>query len=133
MVCASAMSFLDGKICALQEPSVTIIIIIINSHWLRCEHCSSWLYCHFDGAFPSYPSASLCTYRTSRALRFSREKLLEILKRNLRSVGNRSFSFIAPSVWNSLPASLQNLPNFSDFKAQLKTFFFFFQEAFPQI
>ena len=29
MVCASALSFLDGKICAIQEPSIVIIIIII--------------------------------------------------------------------------------------------------------
>ena len=29
MVCASALSFLDGKICAIQEPSIIIIIIMI--------------------------------------------------------------------------------------------------------
>ena len=36
MVCASALSFLDGKICAIQEPSFIIIIIIIII-WLRLE------------------------------------------------------------------------------------------------
>ena len=29
MVCASASSFLDEKVCAIQEPSIIIIIIII--------------------------------------------------------------------------------------------------------
>ena len=54
---------------------------------------------------PNLPfSASLCTYQTSRTLRSSSEKLWKVPKRNLKSVGERSFSFIAPSVWNLLPA-----------------------------
>ena len=32
--------------------------------------------------------------------------------------------FVAPSVWNSLYASLQKLPTLSEFKTPLKTFFF---------
>ena len=56
---------------------------------------------------------------------------MKIPERNLRSVGDRSLSFIAPTVWNSQPASLRNLPTLSDFKAQLQTFLF--QQAFPQI
>ena len=59
------------------------------------------------------------------------KKLLKIPKRNLKSIGNHSFSCIAPAVWNSLPASLRNLPILSDFKAQLKTFLF--QQAISQI
>ena len=102
-------------------------------HWLpvkfHCEYKITTLaYRHFDGTLPSYLSASFCTYQTSRTLRSSNEKLLKIPKRNLKSVGYRSFSFIAPTVWNSLPASLRNLPTLSDFKAQLKTFLF--QQAF---
>ena len=105
-------------------------------HWLpvkfRCEYKIATLaYRHFDDTILSYLSASLCTYQTSRTLRSSNEKLLKIPKRNLISVGDRSFSFIAPTVWNSLPTSLRNLPTLSDFKAQLRTFPF--QQAFPQI
>ena len=70
--------------------------------------------------------ASLCVYQTSRSLRSSSEKILKMPKCSLKSVGWSSFSFIAPSAWNSLPASLRNLPSLSDFKAQLKTFLFFF-------
>ena len=88
-------------------------------------------YRQFDGTLSSYFSAPLCMYQTSRTLRSSNEKLLKIPKRTLKSVGDRSFSSIAQTVWNSLPASLQNLPTLSDFKAQLKTFPF--QQAFPQI
>ena len=45
----------------------------------------------------------------------------------LKSFADRSFSFIAPSAWNSLrPASLRNLPtlSLSALKPQLKTFLF---------
>ena len=42
-----------------------------------------------------------------------------------------SVSLLQLTVWNLPPASLQNLPTLSDFKAQLKTFLF--QQTFPQI
>ena len=98
----------------------------------RCEYKIATLaYRQFDGTLPSYLSASLCTYQTSRIFRSSNEKLLKIPKHSLKSVGDHSFSFIAPTVWNSLPASLQNLPTLCDFKAQLKTLLH--QQAFPQV
>ena len=105
-------------------------------HWLpvkfRREYKIATLsYRHFNGTLPSYLSACLCTYQTSRTLQSSNEELLKIPKRSLKSVGERSFGFIAPTVWNSLSASLRNLPTLSDFKAQLKTFLF--QQAFSQI
>ena len=49
---------------------------------------------------PSYLSASLCTYQTPRTHRSSNKKLLKIPERHLKSVGERSFSFVAPCVWN---------------------------------
>ena len=105
-------------------------------HWLpvkfRCEYKIATLaHRHFDGSLSSYLSASLCTYQTSRVLRSTNEKLFKIPKRSLKSVDHCSFSFIAPTVWNSLPASLRNPPPRSDFKAQLNTFPF--QQAFPQM
>ena len=98
-------------------------------HWLpvkfRCEYKIAILaYRHFDGTLPTYLSAFFCTYQTSRGLWSLNEKLLKIPTCSLRSIGNHSFNFIVPSVWNSLPARLLNIPTLSDFKAQLKTFFF---------
>ena len=80
---------------------------------------------HSDDTLPSYLSASLYTYQTSRTLRSSNRELLKIPKRNLKSVRERSFSFIAPSVWNSLPASLRNLLTRSELKVRLTTFLFY--------
>ena len=52
-------------------------------------------YCNCDSTLSSYLSASLCTAGT---LPSSSQKLLKIPKRNFRSSGERSFSFITPSV-----------------------------------
>ena len=98
-------------------------------HWLpvtfRCQYKIATLaYRHFEGSLPPYLSSSLCTYEPSRSLRSSNEKLLKIPKRNLKSFGQRSFSFMAPSLWNSLLATLRNVPTLSQFKSQLKTFLF---------
>jgi len=42
-------------------------------------------------------------------------------KHNVKSFSESSFSFAAPYVWKSLPASLRNLPTLFEFKTQLKT------------
>ena len=87
-------------------------------HWLpvkfRCQYkIAALAYRYFDGSLPPYLSASLCTYELSRSLPSSKEKLLKISKRHLKAFGERSFSFMAPSVWNSPLADLRNLPTLS--------------------
>ena len=104
-------------------------------HWLpvnyRCQYKLAVLaYRHFNQSLPAYLSSALTTYQTSRTLRSSGEKLLKIPRRSMKSVGDRSFSSAAPRVWNSLPASLRNVPTLSQFKTQLKTHFFL--QAFGQ-
>ena len=93
----------------------------LHFFFLNRDCFKSWI---FDGSLPPYLSSSLCTYEPSRSLRSSNEKLLKIPKRNLRWFGKRSFSFMAPSLWNSLLATLRNVPTLSQFKSQLKTFLF---------
>ena len=98
----------------------------------RCQYKIATLaYRHFKGSLPPYLSSPLFIYEPSRSLRYSKQKLLKIPKRNLKSIGESSFSFVAPSVWNPLPADLRNMPTLSQFKSNLKTFLF--TQAFPQI
>ena len=97
-------------------------------HWLpvsfRCKHKICTLaFRHFDGSLPSNLSDALCIYEPSRTLRSSGEKLLKIPKCNLKSAGERSFGYTAPSLWNALPPSLRDIDSLSQFKAQLKTHF----------
>ena len=80
--------------------------------------------------FLSYLSASLCAYQNPHILRSSNEKLLKITKHNLISFGVRLFSFVVPSLWDSLTANPRNIPTLSGFKTQLKTFLF--RQAFSR-
>ena len=61
---------------------------------------------------------ALHTSNTTRPPTLKRDAL-KIPKCNLKSLGQHSFSFIAPSVWNPLPASLRNLPTLSEFEIRI--------------
>ena len=49
----------------------------------------------FDGSLPGYLSQTLCAYEPTRKLRSSCEKLLKVSKRNIKTFGELSFSFLA--------------------------------------
>ena len=51
-------------------------------------------------------------------------KSFSVLKTNLNTFSLGSFTFLAPSVWNSLPADLRNAPSLACFRSQLKTHLF---------
>lgn len=86
-------------------------------------------YRHFDGTLPEYLSDSLCAYQTSR-MWSSSEKLLKVTRCNIKTISELSFIFVAPTVWNCLPATLRNLLNLPEFKLQLKINLF--RKSFPQ-
>ena len=72
-------------------------------HWLPVQFRSQYklatlAYRHFDGSLPQCLSSCLCTYEPSRTLWSSHEKLLKIPKCNLKTFGQHSFSFFAPTV-----------------------------------
>ena len=52
------------------------------------------------------------------------QRLLKVPKTNLKTIGERSFGYIAPTVWNSLPADLRASPCLPALKANLKTYLF---------
>ena len=58
-------------------------------------------------------------------LRTSNEILLVLPSRNsFNSIGDRSFKFAAPKLWNRLPKELRQLDTLGAFKKQLKTYLF---------
>ena len=98
-------------------------------HWLPMKFrpqykIATFVYRFFDGSLPGYLSQTLCAYEPTRNLRSSCEKLLKVPKRNTKTFGERSFSFLAPSVWNSLPSGLRNSSTLPLFKSRLKTHLF---------
>lgn len=73
---------------------------------------------------PPYICDLLITYTPSRSLRSSDQNLLVIPRTRLSTVGGRSFSALAPKLWNSLPQPLRNCSSLPFFKTHLKTFLF---------
>ena len=72
---------------------------------------------------PSYLTELLHPYHPSRKLRSSDTNLL-VIPDIRTSIGRRSFSFAAPTVWNSLPQSLRSCSNLTSFCLKLKTHLF---------
>ena len=72
---------------------------------------------------PSYLSDLISPYTPSRSLRSFDSQLLTVP--DIRSeLGRRSFSYAAPTVWNSLPYSLRSSTSLSSFCRGLKTHLF---------
>ena len=72
---------------------------------------------------PSYLSDLLTPYIPTRNLRSSDQHLLTVP--NIKTAfGRRSFSYSAPTIWNSLPLHLRSATSSSSFHSGLKTFFF---------
>ena len=98
-------------------------------HWLPVKYCIQYklatlTFRYFDGTLPPYLSPSFCTYQPLHSLRSSTERHLNIPKTNLKTFSERSFGYVAPTVWNSLLANLRASPSLPTFKVNLKTHFF---------
>jgi hypothetical protein len=58
-------------------------------------------------------------------LRSSEEIILAVPSgKSLTTLGNRSFEFAAPRLWNRLPKDMRLLKSICTFKKRLKTYFF---------
>ena len=73
---------------------------------------------------PSYLTEMITPYIPDRSLRSLDKHLLKVPKTNLKLFGDRSFSNVGPSVWNSLPQSLRQASSVATFKKHLKTHLF---------
>ena len=98
-------------------------------HWLpinaRIEYKLSVI-CNFFflGLSPIYLSDLLLVYTPKRNLRSSPDNRITCIP-NLRTktFGQHSFSFAAPTIWNSLPSELRHIDSIQKFKIAPKTHF----------
>ena len=74
--------------------------------------------------FSQYLSSCFCTYKPPHTLRSSHENLLKISIYKLKTFRQRSFSFLTPTVWNSLPSHPRNTPSLPSFKKHTKMYLF---------
>ena len=103
--------------------------LLMSLHWLpinaHIEYKLSVI-CHsfFLGLSPIYLSDLLIVYTPKRNFPSSDNKLLCIPKLRTKTFGHRSFSFAAPTIWNSLPSELRHTDSIQKFKLALKTHLF---------
>ena len=72
---------------------------------------------------PSYITELLSPFTSNRNLRSSDKSLLAVLRTKF-SLADRSFSVVAPKLWNSLLTFLHQATSLHHFETGLKTFFF---------
>ena len=76
------------------------------------------------GQAPEYIMDLIHPYVASRSLRSSNQDLLAVPRSRLKTKGDRAFAFVAPTLWNSLPAHIRSAVSIEAFKKQLKTHLF---------
>ena len=102
--------------------------ILHKLHWLPVPQRISYKIClltyktlHYNS--PAYLSELVKPYAPARPLRSSDSNLL-CVPRLKSKAGLRSFSYAAPSLWNSLPPHIRFSSSLSAFRSSLKTFFY---------
>ena len=95
-------------------------------HWLPVKQCIIFkillfTYKALTALAPQYITDFLAQYkRPPRALRSSDKKLLQVPHLKLKTYKGRSFSYIAPFLWNQLPDAI----SLAIFQSNLKTHLF---------
>ena len=101
--------------------------LLMYLHWLPMNAHIKYILsviCHsfFLGLSPIYLSDLLLVYTPKINLRSSsNNRILCIPKLRTKTFGHRSFSFAAPTIWNSLPTELTHTDSVQKFKLALKT------------
>ena len=102
-----------------------------NLHWLPvnlriCFEVLLFVFKAIHGIAPSYISDLILVNPNSfYNLRSSPGILPAFLsQKTKRTLGDRSFSVAAPTLWNKLPRELRNFEDFNSFKQKLKTHLF---------
>ncbi|KAK7091543.1 hypothetical protein V1264_009209 [Littorina saxatilis] len=79
----------------------------------------------FSGSSPAYFSELLTVYSPARQLRASSDcRILTIPHTKTKTYGQRTFTFCAPTQWNSLPFHIRHSQSPQAFKRALKTHLF---------
>ena len=103
---------------------------LMSLHWLQINACIEYklsVICHsfFLGLSHIYLSDLLLVYTPKRNLRSSSDnRILCIHKLQTKTFGNRSFSFAAQTIRNSLPSELRHTDSIQKCKIALKTHLF---------
>ena len=135
-VCLTVSVCLSLCVCLCLECKATksdyIHLILEILHWLPVTHriqykISTICFSSISGTAPQYLSDLLQdkTVTPARQFRSASDTRTFVTPRvNIKTFGERSFSYAGPSVWNNLPQTLRHSDSTSSFKAALKTHLF---------
>ncbi|KAI5627309.1 hypothetical protein C0J50_10686, partial [Silurus asotus] len=103
--------------------------ILSSLHWLPVKFRIDYkllllTYKALNGLAPMYLSSLLTRYNPSCSLRSQNSGFLVVPKIAKSTKCGRSFSHLAPKLWNSLPDSVRGSDTLSQFKCRLKTYIF---------
>ena len=105
--------------------------VLYSLHWLPVQYriCFKILILTFKaihGLVPEYINDLISVKDASKySIRYNGGLLLHQPSARFRkTLGDRSFTSAAPTLWNKLPAHLRNMDNFINFKSSLKTHLF---------
>ncbi|KAL0153562.1 hypothetical protein M9458_051176 [Cirrhinus mrigala] len=103
--------------------------VLSTLHWLPIKHRIDFkilliTYKALNGLAPQYLSELLSHYSPSRPLRSQNSGNLIIPRISKSTAGGRSFSYLAPKLWNNLPYNVRDADTLCQFKSRLKTHLF---------
>ncbi len=103
--------------------------VLSTLHWLPTKHRIDFkillmTYKALNGLAPQYLSELLSHYSPPRPLRSQNSGRLIIPRISKSTAGGRSFSFLAPKLWNNLPNTVREADTLCQFKSRLKTHLF---------
>ncbi len=106
-----------------------ISLVLSTLHWLPTKHRIDFkilliTYKALNGLVPQYLSELLSHYSPSRPLRSQNSGHLIIPRISKSTAGGRSFSYLAPKLWNNLPNTVREADALCQFKSRLKTHLF---------
>lgn len=104
--------------------------VLASLHWLPVRQridfkIALMVFKCLNDLAPSYLCDLMAIHKPARTLRSSSELLLEVPRTKLKkSKGQRAFSFVGPTLWNSLPPHVRAAESLEHFKSSVKTHLF---------
>ena len=106
--------------------------VLVSLHWLPVKYRILFkvlllTYRCISGLAPEYLSSLVVHPKRKHSPRPQYRARLQVPEsgvKSLKSYGDRSFRFSAPTEWNKLPVDIQEAPTLASFKTKLKTHFF---------
>ena len=118
-----------ARIVFKKKKSDGVSHLLKDLHWLPIKFqidfkIACLVYKCLNSMAPLYLRNYLTLYRPARNLRSSLDTAKLLLpKMKHKSLGERSFNFYGPKIWNELPQELRESQSIYIFKRNLKTFY----------